>query len=301
MRRLVAIVALALSAGLCACSLHPGESTPVQIELISNPPFPLIRMEPGSFLMGSDTGGPGEKPVHRVTIGHAFYMGATEVTQAQYKAVMNANPSQHKGDDLPVEFVSHGDARNFCRELTDSELAAGRLPSGLVYRLPTEAEWEYACRAGSASDYCFGDDVRLSGDYAWFEGNAGDAPHAVGTKKPNSWGLYDMYGNVSEWCEDTYEPDGRQSWREARAIADKRVSPTTDWNYLMTLDLQSVRGGDWSCTAKACRSASRGRQHTSTGWAYPSGVGLRVVAGLPIPQEKPSGLFSNSLPPSRQK
>lgn len=150
--------------------------------------------------------------------GRSFCMGKFEVTQAQWKAVMGSNPSNFKGDDLPAENVSWNDATDFCKEL-----------SGMTkkeYRLPTEEEWEYACRAGNPGEYCFGDDYRLLKEYAWYAENSDQETHPVGQKKPNAWGLYDMHGNVWEWCDDqdTYKP---------------------------------LRGGSWSNLGSLCRSAYR--------------------------------------------
>jgi formylglycine-generating enzyme required for sulfatase activity len=130
-------------------------------------------------------------------------MGVHEVTQAQYEQVMGVNPSQFKGANNPVETVRWEDAVGFCRNLSElpAEKAAGR-----VYRLPTEAEWEYACRAGTTTNYSFGYNDSDLGLYAWYAVNSGGRTHPVGGKKPNSWGLYDMHGNVWEWCQDRFAP-----------------------------------------------------------------------------------------------
>jgi eukaryotic-like serine/threonine-protein kinase len=126
-----------------------------------------------------------------------------EVTQGEYERVMGTNPSHFKGDPrLPVETVSWQDAMTFCERL--SALPAER-SAGRVYRLPTEAEWEYACRAGSTTIYSFGDSEGSLGDYAWYDSNSGSKTHPVGQKRPNAWGLYDMHGNVWEWCSDWYD------------------------------------------------------------------------------------------------
>jgi len=160
----------------------------------------LVLIRPGKFMMGSldsEQGRAGDEcPQHQVIITKPFYMGVTEVTQAQYEAVMGANPSEFKGPTNPVERVSWADAVAFCRKLSEK--------TGKAVRLPTEAEWEYACRAGSRTRFSFGDSDGVLGDYAWCASNSGGKTHPVGQKKPNPWGLYDMHGNVWEWCADWF-------------------------------------------------------------------------------------------------
>ena len=152
----------------------------------------FVRIPSGSFTMGSSSSEADghEKPPHTVTIGESFYMATTEVTQAQWRAVMGKDRSKFQGDDLPVEHVSWNDAKEFIRKLNAME---GRTR----YRLPTEAEWEYACRAGTTGDWV--DDLP---SVAWYAPGSGDKTHAVGQKQANAWGLSDMLGNVYEWCED---------------------------------------------------------------------------------------------------
>ena len=184
-------------------------------------------------------------------------MGVHEITQAQYEQVMGVNPSRFKGADNPVENVSWDDAVEFCRRL--SELPAEK-EAGNVYRLPTEAEWEYACRAGTTTMYSFGDDESKLGDCDWFSENSGTKTHPVGGKKPNAWGLYDMHGNVWEWCQDLY--------------GDYPSGPVTDPTGPATGSDRVYRGGSWYGTAVYCRSANR---H----WYLPSyrsiNLGFRVV------------------------
>ena len=188
----------------------------------------------GTFTMGIGN------EAHEVTLTKPFKMGVHEVTQAQYEQVMGVNPSHFKGAENPVEEVSWGDAVEFCRRLSDlpAEKAAGN-----VYRLPTEAEWEYACRAGTTTMYSFGDDDSELGDYAWFLENSGTKTHPVGRKQPNAWGLYDMHGNVWEWCQDRYGdyPSGSVTEPTGPAVGSARL----------------IRGGCWFFTAGYCRSAYR--------------------------------------------
>jgi formylglycine-generating enzyme required for sulfatase activity len=152
----------------------------------------MVAIEGGTFEMGS-TEKEAEQPVHSVNL-EGFAIGAMPVTQAQYEAIMRTNLPLFKGADLPVESVSWHEAVKFCAKLSEK--------TGRRYTLPTEAQWEYACRAGSPGRYCFGDYGNQLGDYAWYDANSGGTPHPVGKKKPNDWGLYDMHGNVLEWCLD---------------------------------------------------------------------------------------------------
>jgi len=192
----------------------------------------------GTFIMGDARVDKDWTP-HEVILTTSFKMGVHEVTQAQYEQVMGVNPSEFKGADNPVEKVSWDDAVEFCRRLSDlpAEKAAGN-----VYRLPTEAEWEYACRAGMTTKYSFGDDESDLGDYAWYGDNSDGNTHPVGGKKPNAWGLYDMHGNVWEWCQDWYwdYPSG--------SVTDPRGPRGSN---------RVVRGGSWGFTAEGCRSADR--------------------------------------------
>ena len=192
---------------------------------------------PGVFMMG-DNDLKNSRPVHKVEITEPFYLGVFPVTQREWKIVMGTNPSYFKGDDLPVENVSWYDCKQFINKLNVME-------GNNVYRLPTEAEWEYACRAGSESKYCFGDDVTLLHDYAWFDENSDDMTHPVGTKKPNKWGLYDMHGNVWEWCQDVYD----ESYYEH--------SPSIDPQGPSKGKRRGFRGGSFYDPDLRCTSANR--------------------------------------------
>ena len=200
-----------------------------------------LRMIPaGTFTMGEGT------DAHEVTLTKPFKMGVHEVTQAQYEQVTGSNPSKFKGADNPVEQVTWDQAVEFCRKL--SELPAEKA-AGNVYRLPTEAEWAYACRAGTTTKFSFGDDDSELGDYAWYSENSAKKTHPVGSKLPNAWGLYDMHGNVFEWCQDWSDayPSGAVTDPTAPASGSDRV----------------LRGGSWNNSAEICRSAFRRRNAPS--------------------------------------
>ena len=161
----------------------------------------FVLIQPGEFDMGSPANEKGtfddERPVHHVTISESFYLSKYEVTQKQWYEVMEDNPSHFKGDDLPVENVSWDDVQEFIKRLNKKE-------STDKYRLPSEAEWEYAARAGTTTRYSFGDDDSKLEEYAWYSENSGDKTHPVGKKWANLWGLYDMHGNVWEWVQDEW-------------------------------------------------------------------------------------------------
>jgi serine/threonine-protein kinase len=258
-----------------------GRPVPPELVVENSLGMKLRLIPPGRFLRGSDEGEKDredhEGPRREITITRAFYLGICEVTQRQYETVMGSNPSFFKQPDdgpphYPVEKVTYPMAVLFCERL--SALPAER-KAGRVYRLPSEAEWEYACRAGTRTMYHFKGGVNQLGEYAWFVDNAGGKTHPVMQKQPNPWGLYDMYGNVWEWCADWYDygyyrdgPDRdplctRPRPKEA-GEKDKRV----------------LRGGDWGVFGKAnwCRSAARGRNVPN---AKQHSIGLRVALNVP--------------------
>lgn len=202
----------------------------------------MVWIPPGSFQMGdsSGKGSPDEKPLHEVQLVGGYWLGESIVTQAQWEAVMGSNPSHFKGENLPVETVNWNEAMEYCRKLTEKARAADRLPMDLEYRLPTEAQWEYACRGGSKGDY--------SGDLnavAWYDSNSGNRTHEVKSKPPNMWGLYDMHGNVWEWCSD---------WNGSY-LAGAQANPTGPDNGTYRV----LRGGSWNSAGWQCRSSYRGR------------------------------------------
>ena len=196
----------------------------------------------GEFMMGSRDNEKGryddEGPAHKVNISKPFYLGTYPVTQREWKDVMGYNPSCLKDDDLPVEKVLWNDVQEFIKKLNQKE--------GMdKYRLPSEAEWEYACRAGTTTRYSFGDDEGKLGDYAWYKENSGSKTHQVGQKKPNPWGLYDMHGNVWEWNQDWYHDDYKDAPSDGSAWESRG-------HYT-----QVIRGGSWYHYAQSCRSANR--------------------------------------------
>jgi formylglycine-generating enzyme required for sulfatase activity len=197
----------------------------------------------GEFMMGSpesESGRYDDENQHKVTLTKDFYMQTTEVTQGQWKAIMGDNPSSFKdcGDDCPVENVSWDDAQAFIEKLNKKERKN--------YRLPTEAEWEYAARARSQAAYSFGDDAGQLSEYAWYSANSGSGTHKVGDKKPNDWCLYDMHGNVWEWVSD---------WYGAYPASDV-VDPTGTEDSSVK---RVLRGGSWRSSAQDCRCANRSR------------------------------------------
>jgi formylglycine-generating enzyme required for sulfatase activity len=231
----------------------------------------LALIPAGQFTAGGEGSNPDcvrGNTKHRVRITKPFYIGVTEVTQEQYEAVIGKNPSNVHGAKNPVECVSWSDAQEFCKKL-NARLAASSQHSALraqhlSARLPTEAEWEYACRAGSTGAYCFGDSGAQLADYAWYKDNAGDDTHPVGEKKPNAWGLYDMHGNVWEMCQDWHGhyPSG---------TVDDPIGPTTGYSRV-------IRGGAWSQSPMQARSAFRDWVCNPTGPSVYAGFRVVVVA-----------------------
>jgi formylglycine-generating enzyme required for sulfatase activity len=213
----------------------------------------MVRIQGGAFMMGSPASEAGrwddEGPQHRVTVG-SFYMGKYEVTQKEWVEVMGTNPSRFKGDNLPVDSVSWYMVIEYCNKRSIKEgLTPAYTVSGTTvtwnrnangYRLPTEAEWEYACRAGTTTPYSSGSSVDAAG---WSSGNSGGTTHPVGTKQANPWGLYDMHGNVWEWCWDWY--------------GDYGTAAQTDPTGAASGTYRVFRGGCWVDDAQYLRSAYR--------------------------------------------
>jgi formylglycine-generating enzyme required for sulfatase activity len=214
----------------------------IAVDLGGGVKLEMILVPEGAFLMGSpdsdkDAFGP-EKPQHRVRITKPFQLGKYKVTQEQWGAVIGGNPSHFKGPTNPVEQISWGDCQKFLKKLNEKVGGGG-------FSLPTEAQWEYGCRAGSTTEYFYGDEELALGEYAWYLENSGGRTHPVGEKKPNAWGLHDMNGNVWEWCADWYG-----AGYYANSPVDNPTGPTTGISRVL-------RGGGWYNFARLCRSAYR--------------------------------------------
>ncbi len=245
----------------------------------------MVAIPASWFEMGNDKGAADEKPVHRVWIS-AFWMDKYEVVQQQFRIYEISDPSHFKNPKNPLEQINWTDAALYCN---DRSRAEGLEPcydeqnwqcnfEANGFRLPTEAEWEYACRAGTTTKYSFGDDVRKLKDYAWFVESSSGKTHLVGKKKPNPWGLYDMHGNVAEWCNDYYS-ESYYKWGPAKdpkgpAMGKERV----------------IRGGAWNLSAEACRSSYRAGDPSINDTCLASdAIGFRCVRNSPHnPETQPN-------------
>ncbi|MGQ9573931.1 MAG: formylglycine-generating enzyme family protein [Thermoguttaceae bacterium] len=243
---------IAVQLGSCRRGGQPGApSAPGVVRTASG--VEMVRIPGGWFEMGSARSGQTDEPPHRVYVS-PFYIDRYEVTQEQYEGLMGENPSRWKKPHNPVEQIRWPQAAKYCNARSRLE---GLQPAydektwqcdfqASGYRLPTEAEWEYAARAGSTTEYSFGNDPARLKRYAWFKGDCPlRRPYPVGQKEPNPWGLFDMYGNVCEWCNDFYQEDYYQH------------SPTHDPRGPQTGQGRVLRGGSWFSSAEECRSAYR--------------------------------------------
>lgn len=240
-----------------------------RVEILPVRPLaPMVWIEPGTFMISSPPDEVGrfldkEDPQTRVVLTRGYWISQYEVTQGEFEAVLGFNPSLFQGEPRrPVEKVTWFDAVRYGAQLTERERAAGRLPAGLEYRLPTEAEWAYAARAGTTTRFSYGDDPGYEhlGDYAWYGGNSGLRPHPVGEKLPNPWGLYDLHGNVFEWCADWFGP------LPGGAVTDP-PGPEQGTDRI-------IRGGYWDSAPAFCRSAMRVHFPPATRISY---LGFRIV------------------------
>lgn len=246
------LLALSSSPSAPAALLPSTQPADLTLDLGNNATIKLVLIHAGTFMMGSPTDEKGrsdnESPQHQVRISKPFYMAVTPLTQKQWKAVMVQFPTAsgkfvQMNDDNAMAMISWADANDFCRRLSAK--------TKQTVKLPTEAQWEYACRAGSQTRYYFGDDPDLSAlpDHAWFDKNiAGQQyPHRVAQKKPNAWGLYDMHGNVNQWCSDY--------------LGAYPVRPVTDPTGPATGSMRVFRGGSFMTDARLCRDAARNRNN----------------------------------------
>ena len=244
------------SSGFSSTSSVSFGSNEISIPVKNGITIDMMKVEAGTFMMGatSEMQDPygDEKPVHQVTLTNDYYMGKYEVTQALWQAVMGSNPSEFKGDNLPVENVSWDDCQDFISKLNSM--------TGRKFRLPTEAEWEYAARGGNKSrGYQYSGSSKIS-DVAWYDGNSGSKTRLVGTKQANELGIYDMSGNVWEWCQDRY----------GSYISSSQTNPTG----AVSGSYRVYRGGSWYFDSECCRSSGRG---IGTPDISCSIIGLRLV------------------------
>ncbi len=259
------LLGLALGLGGAGCNRPSTDSSadgpatspaPPQTALV--PITNMVRIKAGTFLRG-------QQPV---TVTRDYWLGKYEVTQGEYARLTGKNPSHFQGDtNRPVEKVSYFDAAAYCAILGQRERDAGRLPPEFEYRLPTEAEWEHACRAGTTNVYSFGDDPNQADAYAWTMENAEGTTHPVGQKKPNPWGLYDMHGNVWEWCQDWFAKD------PPTPLVDPVGPPQGKFKVF--------RGGGWNQAIEFARPANRFMMSPSNGIYF---VGFRIA----LAEKKPS-------------
>ncbi len=231
----------------------------------------MVHIRAGAFVMGCPADEDGRRPDEigrsRVAIKSDYYLGRYPVTVGQWRAVMGYAPGQfgRYGDDIPVTGISWNEAVSFCQKLTAQEGAAGRLPAGCEYALPTEAQWEYAARAGTTA-LRYGELDAIG----WFRGNSGGHPHPVGQKAPNAWGLYGMIGSVWQWCANPYE-------RPLPVVASGDID-SVQYEVPPPPPTYTLRGGSWLDTPDRCRAAAR--RHNAPDYRGPAlGFRLALVAG----------------------
>jgi len=281
------LAALAVCAG---CKRQEGQATATPMSIVTKSGIQMVLIPAGSFRMGDDEGGPDEKPAHQVKL-NSFFMDRFEVVQAEFKKHQISDPSHFKGDDRPLEQINWADAALYCNERS---LMEGLEPcyneetwecnfDASGYRLPTEAEWEYACRAGTDTKYSFGDRTAQLGVYAWWSDTSAGTTHPVGRKEPNPWGLYDMHGNVAEWCNDRYDPN-----YYAQSPSENPRGPAQGQERV-------IRGGGWNSNAASCKSAYRASDPAIDDTCLANdAIGFRCVRKGPI--ESPVSEGGASMP-----
>jgi formylglycine-generating enzyme required for sulfatase activity len=240
-----------------ACTDAGSESVAKKAAPVVVPLTNMVFIKAGTFL----------RIKHPVTLTRDYWLGKYEVTQAEYTGLMGKNPS-YFADDLqrPVEKLSWFEALGYCVELTKRERAAGRLSADFEYRLPSEAEWEYACRAGSTNLFSFGDTTTEADQYAWTMENSSERSHPVGQKRPNAWGLHDMHGNVWEWCSDWFAP------YPGTALTNPAGPARSEFKVF--------RGGGWNQAIEFARTRNRFMMSPTNGIHF---VGFRLALGQVSP------------------
>lgn len=267
------VCVLALLMGLLAATprtlLAAGEEPAEDLALLKTFREEFVELTPGrgdfppDFVMGSDAGPAAERPAHRVTLDRAFAVARYEVPQNLWQAVMGDNPSRWKGPRNSVEMLSYADAVEFCRRATERLRGAGLIGANQLVRLPSEAEWEYAARAGTTTRYSFGDDAAALDDHAWSTHNAAGNDPPVGARKPNAWQLYDVHGYLWEWCADAWHDD------YTAAPADGSA-----WMGGGDTDKRVLRSGSWKDPAEQLTSTFR---RAAPADSKDDAVGLRCV------------------------
>ncbi|MGE3809650.1 MAG: formylglycine-generating enzyme family protein [Gemmataceae bacterium] len=261
------ILAAGLALLLCGADKKPSGDKDFILKLFASEFVPLTPGQgkfPPAFTMGSDgkDDPASEKPARQVKLMKPFAMAKYEVTQELYEAVTGKDPSKWKGPRNSVEMVTWDEANDFCKKLTQLLRERKLIAGDEVIRLPSEAEWEYACRAGTKTAYSFGDDASDLAAYAWFRGNSKGEDPPVGKKKPNPWGLYDMHGYIWEWCADSWHDTYKDAPTDGSAWNEKDAKERV------------IRSGSWAHQADQCRSAARMKAAAS---AKSDAIGFRCV------------------------
>ena len=241
---------------LVGCGAPSEPEAPVEVKskpFVFNPSIRMVAVDPGRYIRVTDI-------QQTITLTKRFWIGTHEVSQKAYESLMGDNPSFFKGESLPVEKVTFEQAVAFCKALTIRDRKEGRIRQDMIYRLPTEAEWEFACLGGATTPFSFGQESPAA-EFVWSAENGGDKTQPIGKKKPNAWGLYDMHGNVWEWVVDWFAPHAKDT-----QLTDPEGPPTGEHKVF--------KGGGWSHEAKFSRATSRFMMAPNMGINF---VGFRVV------------------------